>query len=164
MWLLFWRATLSKKIWFEITTLLIPCLFFINKALFNFMKHLSKHLSNYGKVPLGQFDTWILTFLIVSCYIKCFWLIALGVLIFKWKVLFSPGIHVTSIYLLIGIVISVIWRDKSILWACKNKDYFLHSCSIFLNFKLFIQSIILEHTSVEKFNHVNTFLLILCSF
>ena len=107
---------------------------FINKALFNFMKH----LSNYGKVPFGQFHTSISTFLIVFCYTKCFWLIARGVLIFQFKVLFSPGIHVASIYLLIGIVISVIWREKRILWACKNKDYFLHSCSIFLNFKLFI--------------------------
>ena len=90
-------------------------------------------------------------------YIKCFWLIAPRVLTIYWKMLFLPGIHVTSIYLLTGIVISVIWRDKSILWACKNKDYFLHSCSIFLYFKLFIQSIILRHTSVENFNHVKTF-------
>ena len=58
---------------------------------------------------------------------------------------------------------SLIWRDKSIMWACKNKDYFLHWCSIFLNFKLFIQSIMLRHTSVENVNHVKTFLLILCS-
>ena len=72
--------------------------------------------------------------------------------------LFSLGIHVKSIYLSIRIVISVILRDKSILWAYKNNDYFLHSCSIFLNFRLFIQSIILRHTSVEHFNHVKTFL------
>ena len=50
-----------------------------NKALFNFMKH----ICNYGKVPFGQFDTSILTFLIVFCHIiGCFWLIACGVLIY----------------------------------------------------------------------------------
>ena len=57
---------------------------------------------------------------------------------------FSSGIHVTSIHLWIGIVASVIPREKSILWACKNKGYFL-------------QSIILTHTSVGNFSHVNTF-------
>ena len=45
------------------------------------------------------------------------------------------------------------------MWPCKNKYYFLQSCSIFLNFKLLIQSIILRHTSVENINHVKTFLL-----
>ena len=57
---------------------------------------------------------------------------------------FSSGIHVTSIHLWIGIVASVIPREKSILWACKNKGYFL-------------QYIILRHTSVGNFSHVNTF-------
>ena len=48
-----------------------PCSFFL--ALFNFMKH----VSNYGKVPFEQFDTSILTFLIICCYKKvlttCSW-------------------------------------------------------------------------------------------
>ena len=127
------------------TTLLIHCSAFINKAFFNFMKN----LSSYGKVPFWQFDTSIST-LSFFCYIKFFWLIASGVLIFQWKVLISPGIHVTSICLLKGIIISVIWLEKSILWAFKNKNYFLHSCSVFLNFKLFIQSIMMRHTSVEN--------------
>ena len=78
--------------------------------------------------------------------------------------LVSPGIHVTSIYFLIQIVISVILREKSILWPSNNSDYFLHSCSMFLNVKWFIQSIILRHISVENFNHVKTFLLIIFSF
>ena len=122
-----------------------------------------KDLSNYGKVLFGQFHTSISTFLIAFCYIKSFWLIARGVLIFQWKVLFSPEIHVTSIYLLIEIVISVIWEEKSILWAYKNKDYLLHWCFIFSNFKFFIQSIILRHTFVKNFYHAKS-LLILCSF
>ena len=98
------------------------------------------------------FDNSILRFqhCFFFCYIKFFWLIASGVLIFQWKVLISPGIHVTSICLLKGIIISVIWLEKSILWAFKNKNYFLHSCSVFLNFKLFIQSIMMRHTSVEN--------------
>ena len=141
-------------------TALLFLALFINKVLFNFIKH---H-SNYRILPLGQFDTLMSTFLIAFCYIKCFWLIAAGVLILLYKVILSPGIHVTSIYLLIGIVISVIWQEKSILWTCKNKDYFLHSCTMFLNFKLFNQSIILRHPSVENFHHAKNFLLMLCSF
>ena len=43
-------------------------LLFIDKALFNFIKH---H-SNYEKVPFGQFDTSISTFLIVFDY--CSWI------------------------------------------------------------------------------------------
>ena len=43
------------------------------------------------------------------------------------------------------------------MWACKNQDHFLHSCSIVLSFTLFIQSIILRHTYAENFNHVKAF-------
>ena len=134
-------------------TALLFLALFINKVLFNFIKH---H-NNYRILPLGQFDTLMSTFLIAFCYIKCFWLIAAGVLILLYKVILSPGIHVTSIYLLIGIVISVIWQEK-------NKEYFLHSCTMFLNFKLFNQPIILRHPSVENFHHAKKFLLMLCLF
>ena len=68
MRVLFVNATLSTKSYFEMTTLPISWSFFINKTLFNFMKH----FNNYGKVPFQQFDTSISIFLIVFFYVKCF--------------------------------------------------------------------------------------------
>ena len=135
---------------------------FINNALFNFMKH----PSNYGKVPFGQFDTSISTFLISHCFLlykvlltNCSW--SAHNLMKSALLTRNP----CSNYLFVDRnSYSTIWWDKRIFWACQNKDYFLNSCSIFLNFKSFIQFIILRHTSVENFYHVKIFLLIYAHF